>query len=584
MPFFKIDPAIIRFTQYLKKYKVLIALSVLCMILAGSGSSLIALLLGKLTDMGFYEQDPRIIVAAPVGLILIAVLHGGSMYLSNYFLGKISQSILYQLRQQIFKKTLRWPAETYQQNPAGMIASKFVLEANMALSDATRSCIIVVRDSFQLLALTVTLIWQNWMLAGASFLIVPLVVWLLKYINKQMRTSMSSFQESFPNAIVRVKESFEHQKLIKISNTYDYEQGRFESVNEAIRGMMVRMTKVTALGTPLTQLICMTGVAIVLGFAMFLSEKGTLSFGEFVTFLAALLLMTPPLKNLAGVNASFVIIGVAAGSLFHTLDEPLEKDEGKGELENCVGRVSFDGVSLRYPGQTQASLENISLDVHAGESIGIVGLSGSGKSSMINLLPRIWNPTAGRILIDGVDIQTLKLSSLRKNIAVVSQDVFLFDDTIRANIAYGNNDVPDEVLMNAVRAAALEDFIASLPEGLDTMVGEAGSRLSGGQKQRISIARAILKNAPILILDEATSALDSESEASIQKALTQLMKNRTTFIIAHRLSTVAHVDRIIAMEAGHIVETGAPDELRKKGGVYAKLCELQFGEKDDCQC
>ena len=570
-----INPSLKRLLTYLTPYRGLIALAIFFMVAAGAASSLIATLLGKLTDIGFYNQEPWIVIAAPVGLIFISVLHGGSMFMSNYLLGKVSQSVLMTLRQQIFHKFLRWPAAAYQANPTGLISSKFVFEANVALSHATKSCIILIRDTCQVIALTTVLLWHNWMLAIVSLIIGPFVVLLLRYIANRMRTIMSSCQESLASVLVRVKEAYEAQRLVKISNTHDFECRRFAQINEAVRKMMVDMTKVTSLGTPLTQFICMTGVAFVLAFAMYQTHLGSLTLGEFVTFLAALLLLMPPLRNLAGVNAGFVMMTVASESIFATIDEKEEPDSGTDTLDGCRGDVTFEHVSLRYPNADRDAVHDFNLSVKAGDCIALVGLSGSGKTSLVNMIPRFWNPTEGRILIDGKDTQTVRLSSLREQIAIVSQDVVLFDDTIRSNIAYGTPHATDEDIARAVGAAALTEFIDSLPEGLNTPVGEAGNRLSGGQKQRISIARALLKNAPILILDEATSALDSESEAKIKDALTTLMKGRTTFIVAHRLSTIENATLIVAMTDGIVKEMGTRAGLLEKGGLYADLCRLQ---------
>lgn len=556
-------------------YKWTIVLAFVFTMAAGASSSLIASLLGKLMDIGFYNQAAWIIIAAPVGLILISFLHGGSMFLSAYLLRRVSQNVLMKLREEIFHKFLRWPAATYQANPTGLISSKFVFEANVALTRAAKTTLILVRDSCQVVFLTGVLIWHDWILALVTFVIAPMVYMLLRYISQKMRSVMSSCQTSLAGVLVQVKEVYESHRLVKISNTYDFENRRFGKINDDVRKMMVDMTKVTSVGVPLTQFICMTGVAVVLTFALYQTRAGHLTMGDFVTFLAAQLLLMPPLKNLTSVNSGLVMMTVAAESIFKTIDEKEEEDTGTETLENCRGEVVFDHVSLRYPKTDRDAVKDFHLTVKPGDCIALVGFSGSGKSSLVNLLPRFWTPTAGRILIDGKDIRTITLESLRRNIAIVSQEVVLFDDTIRNNIAYGTPDATDEDIARAVEAAALTDFIASLPQGLETPVGEAGNRLSGGQKQRISIARALLKNAPILILDEATSALDSESEAHIKDALTHLMKGRTTFIVAHRLSTIENATLIVAMSEGVVEEMGTRAELLAKDGLYANLCRLQ---------
>lgn len=571
----RISPSMRRLVGYLPPYRWKIALAIFFMVAAGSASGLIATLLGKLTDLGFYEQDPWIIFAAPIGLIFISILHGGSMFMSNFLLGNVSQSVMATLRSQIYHKLIRWPTPTYQANNSGAIASKFVFEANVALSNATKSVIILVRDSFQVLSLTIVLLWHNWMLALVSLVIGPMVAYLLRYISNKMRTVMSTCQTSFDTILGNVRETYDGHRLVKISNAYEFETNRFQKTNESLKNMMIEMTKVTSLGTPVTQFIFMVGVAIVLGFAMYQSHLGILTLGDFVTFLAALLLLMPPLKNLAGVNAGFVMMNLASESIFASIDEKEEDDTGTETLDICRGDLVFDHVSLRYPGTDRDAVHDVTLHAKPGDVIAFVGLSGAGKSSIVQMIPRFWNPTKGKILLDGHDITSLTLESLRRHIAVVTQDVILFDGTIRDNIVYGTPEATDAEITHAIEAAALTDFIASLPQGLDTPVGEAGGRLSGGQKQRISIARALLKNAPILILDEATSALDSESEAKIKDALSRLMEGRTTFIVAHRLSTIENATTIVAMAEGKIQEMGTREALLAKPGLYAELVRLQ---------
>ncbi|MBR4940162.1 MAG: ATP-binding cassette domain-containing protein, partial [Burkholderiaceae bacterium] len=349
----------------------------------------------------------------------------------------------------------------------------------------------------------------------------------------------------------------------------------FGVINRTIRDQQMRILKLTSLGTPATQIITILAVALVVGVALWESQQGWITIGDFITFLTAMLLLMDPLRHMAGLNSTFVTMSVAAKGIFASIDKPLEEDNGTVHLEKASGQVTFEKVTLKYPGSKKSAVTDFSLTVNPGEHIALVGESGSGKSSIINMIPRFWLPTKGRILVDGHDYKDVTLTSLRDNIAIVTQDVFLFDDTIRANIAYGMPNATEEEIQAAVKAAALESFVESLPNGLDTSVGEAGDKLSGGQKQRISIARAILKNAPILILDEATSALDSESERHIQDALDNLMQGRTCFTVAHRLSTIENADRIIVMENSKIIEMGTHQSLIEKDGKYANLVRLQ---------
>mgnify|MGYP005850204939 FL=1 len=545
------------------------------MLTAATTSSLIAVLFGKLTQIGFYDQQPWIVIAAPIGLIFVACLNGGSMFMSNFLLAKVSQSLLFQLRGELFSKILQWPEDAYQRNLTGIIASKFVNEANVALSNAAKSSIILVRDSLQVVGLICVLVWHDITLTLVTLVIAPAIVWLLKYISAKLRSILAGAQQNVATLLVRIKESYDARQIIKVSNTFESEIQRFKTVNDEVRSLALNMTKVSSAATPATQFIGVCGVAVVLVVAMIESQRGLLTLGEFITFLTAMMLILPPLRRLTGINSALVGISVAADSIFATLDEPVESDDGTVALSGVRKEIVFEHVCLRYPSADRDAVHDFSLHVSAGDTIALVGLSGSGKSSLVNLLPRFWNPSAGRILIDGIDYQTVTLASLRQQIAIVSQDVILFDGTIRDNIAYGCPNATPQQIEAAIESASLTEFVSSLPNGLDTPVGEAGSRLSGGQKQRISIARALLKDAPILILDEATSALDAENEHRIKMALARLMKGRTTFIVAHRLSTIEYATKIVAMQAGEIAEVGTHAELLKKDGVYAHLCKLQ---------
>ena len=571
------DPALKRLIRYAAPYKGMMAFAALWMVGAASMSSLAATLLGKLTDLGFYEQQAWVIAAAPAALIGVTLLYAVSTVMSTYVMTKISQSMLVTLRTELFAKILHWPFANYQTHTTGLVCSKFVNEANIALGGAVSAAIILVRDSLQIVALFAVLFWQNWQLTLVALVVGPVGAFIMRAISQRTKRIVKASQAAIAGILSRVQESYKAERLVKISDTYDFEMDRFRPINQKIRRTELKRQIMQGLGTPVTQVITMSGVAVVVAYALFEAQAGRLTIGEFITFLSAMMLLMPPLQHLAGWNATFASISAAAKSIFDTMDEAVEDDKGTVELKDVKGAIEFKDVHLTYPGTTKEAIKGVTLSVRPGEHVALVGLSGSGKSSMVNLVPRFWRVTSGAVTVDGVNVEDCTLANLRDHIAVVSQNVILFDVTIRENIAYGMTHVTDEAVQKAVESAALTDVIAALPQGLDTPVGEAGSLLSGGQKQRISIARALLKNAPILILDEATSALDSESENQIKEALETLMKGRTCLTVAHRLSTIDRADRIVVMKDRGIVEEGTPAELMAKDGAYARMVRLQTG-------
>lgn len=571
------DPALTRLFRYALPYKWQLVMASIWIVGAASMSSLTATLLGRLTDLGFYEKESWVIAAAPATLIGVTLLYAVSTVMSTYLLTKISQSILVTLRTELFARILHWPFANYQSHSTGLVCSKFVNEANIALGGAVSAAIILVRDSLQIIALFAVLFWQNWQLTLVALVVGPVGALIMRAISQRTKRIVKASQSAIAGILSRVQESYKAERLVKISDTYDFEMDRFRPINQKIRRTELKRQIMQGLGTPVTQVITMSGVAVVVAYALFEAQAGRLTIGEFITFLSAMMLLMPPLQHLAGLNATFASISVAAKSIFDTMDEAVEDDKGTVELKDIKGAIEFKDVHLTYPGTTREAIKGVTLSVRPGEHVALVGLSGSGKSSMVNLVPRFWSVTSGAVTVDGVNVEDCTLASLRNHIAVVSQNVILFDTTIRENIAYGMPEVSEAAIEKAVEAAALTEVVAALPKGLDTPVGEAGGLLSGGQKQRISIARALLKDAPILILDEATSALDSESENQIKEALETLMKGRTCLTVAHRLSTIDRADRIVVMQDGVIVEEGTPAELLAKGGAYARMVRLQTG-------
>ncbi len=570
-----LDPDLARLARYALPYRCKLFGAACWMVIVAGTTAVTSKLLGMLTEQGFYEQDTSMIVIAPVALIVITLLYAVAQVMSSYMLTKVSQSMLVTLRGQLFARMLRWPMQTYQQYSSGTVSSKFINEANMALSGAAQSAMVLVRDSLQVLALFGLLLWQNWQLTLVTCIVGPLAASFLGIVRRKTRKIVKDNQTAVANTLSCVQESYRAQRLIKISETYQFENNKFRGINAKIRGTTLKQLKYQGMGTPITQIVTMMGVAVVVAFAMLQAQRGELTIGEFITFLSAMLFLMQPLQNLAGLNATFTGIAVAARSVFSLLDLPTQKDKGTVVLERAQGEIRFENARVRYAESETCALDGLNLTIPPGEHVALIGLSGSGKTTTVNLLPRFVELTEGNVKIDGMDVREYTLESLRSQIAIVSQDVVLFDGTIRENIAYGCPQATDEAIQAAAQAAALTDFLKEQPQGLDSPVGEAGRLLSGGQKQRISIARAILKNAPIVILDEATSALDSESEFKIKQALTTLMKGRTCLIVVHRLSMIDNVDRIVVLKEGRVVEQGAPEELLSQNGVYAEFCRLQ---------
>ncbi len=571
------NPYLMRLFRYLPPYKWYIAGAAAAMAAGGGASSLIALILGKLTDMGFYQQDPIVAVLAPIALIGVAALNGGSQYLSSYLLVRVSQSIMLEIRTLMFERISHWGDELFFKYRCSEVQAKFINEASTALSRAASVMTTMIRDSIQIVCLIGVLIYHNWKLTLVTFVVAPLLAAVLRWVGKRMKKLTSQTQQTFGQLLGTIQESYQGERVVKIYDGYDYERNRFRAVNEKLKDLTLRTQRVEAAGTPLTQLIAMSGVSVVVVYALAQAQSGALTIGEFTTFLSAMLLLMPPIRHLSSLNGTTAAMTAAAESLFAMIDEEPEKDPGEKTLDDYRGAVRFENVGFAYPNTDKPAVKNFSLDVKPGEMIALVGSSGSGKSTLINLIPRFWAATSGEIYFDDVPQSELTLASLRRQIGLVSQEVTIFDDTIAGNIAYGCRDkVTREDIERAAEAAALTDFIATLPQGLDTPVGANGSMLSGGQRQRISIARAFLKNAPILLLDEATSALDTESERHIQKSLDSLLKGRTAFVVAHRLSTIVNADRIVVMREGEIVEIGTHEELLEKKGVYEHLYSIQF--------
>lgn len=575
----KFTPQMRRFAALFLPYKGTIAWAVFAMLVTAGSAALIAMMVGKLTDAGFYDKDATVVYWAPVALVGIALIHGLSTFASSYLLQVVSQDIIMKFRQSMFSSIIYWPAATHLRYPSGRLVSKFINEAGTALGTAAELLTSIVRDSLQIFGLLIVLFYHNWQLTLVAFVVAPVLALILRWVNRKMREYASGFQLSLGDLTSVVQEAIDARHVIKIYDGFAHEESLFGAANERIRKLALKMQIVSSAGNPMTRFVAVAAVSIVVVVALSQAHRGVITIGEFVTFLTALLMLLPPIRHLAALNGSIARLSAAAESVFGVMDEAREENPGTNELHRVKGSVRFEHVSLRYEGTQEDALHDFSLSVQPGETVAIVGSSGAGKSTLIGLIPRFYEPSSGEIYFDDVAQSQVTLSSLRKNLSLVSQDVVLFDDTIAANIAFGLPGATRSQVEAAAKAAYLMPFVETLPNGLDTPVGEAGSRLSGGQKQRISIARALLKNAPILLLDEATSALDTESEKYIQASLNELMQGRTTFVVAHRLSTIEGADKIVVVKDGCIVEIGKHSELLAKNGFYAHLYNIQFSKK-----
>ena len=573
----KVDPDLRRLYRYFLPHKWRLAVAVVFLMGSASMSSVTATLLGKMTDIGFYHQEGWNIYAAPLALIGVTLGFAICTVMSTVLMAKVSQAVLVKLRMQLFESILHWPEAEYQRNTTGRISSKFVNEATMALSGAAQSFIVLVRDSIQVVALLSVLFWYDWQLTLVTFVIIPGLALTLRTISRRIRKIVRESQETLGKMISRVQETYEAERLVKVSNTYDFEEKRFAEVNEHIFKLTLKNIKMTAVTTPVTQMLTMVAIACVVGMALYEAQKGLLTIGEFITFLSALLLMKAPIQHLSGLNGTFASISVAAKSIFDTIDAEREKDDGPDLLiQPGGGTVTFENVTVVYPGKDVPTLKSFSLEIKQGERVALVGQSGSGKTTLVNLIARFLEPSEGRILIDGQDISKVSYRSLRRQMAFVTQDVVLFDSTLKYNLTYGLGNVAECDIQKALEVSSLTELVQALPEGLETRVGEGGNILSGGQKQRVSIARAFLKNAPILIMDEATSALDSKTEQQVVEAMNRLREGRTCITVAHRLGSVMEANRVFVMNAGKVIEEGSPQKLIQMKGFFYRAAKDQL--------
>lgn len=568
-----------RLAEMHRPYWKRLALAFAGMIITAATEPVVPYIFKFLLDKGFTGKVTFSYWLVPAAVIGVFAVRGMSTFLSTYMMTWVSTRLLTDLRRQMFDRMLEFTIGFYSEHTVGRVINSIMFEVQQIVEMITKVFTSIVRSALTVLGLLAWLLYLNWQLTIVTLVLLPLIAIVVRATGRRLKKLNQDSLAVNAQMTQVIEEATRAHQVIKIFGGQNYEKARFEMRAENLRRYTMRMTSTFAATVPVTQLMTACAVAAVIVMALIQSSHGQITAGGFVSFITAMLMLLAPLKQLAEVNGPLQRGMAAAEAVFSLIDTPVERSDGKALTGRVSGRVDFVDVSFAYPGHAQLALKDIDLHVAPGETIAFVGMSGGGKSTLVNLIPGFYPLTGGRILLDGQPIDEIAPASLRAQIAMVSQNVVLFDDTVAANIAYGDKEPDRDRIAAAARAAYLDEVIANLSAGLDTRIGDNGARLSGGQRQRLAIARAIYKDAPLLILDEATSALDTESERAVQAALDGLMRDRTTFVIAHRLSTIERASRIVVLSGGSIVEIGTHHELLRSQGVYANLYRLQFSKE-----
>ena len=573
----------IRLTRYLKPYRARLIAAFVCSGLVAAFSGAYAWLVKPVLDEIFINKNSALLLVLPLALFAVSVLKSLFSYGQNYLMNYVGNQVITDIRQELFGKLIRLPVKYHDANTSGRLVSRVVNDVTL-MANAIAG---VLKDVFQqgltFLAMLGVIFYQNWRLGGVSIIVIPLAVVTMMRMGKRLRALAASGQERMGDMASTLQETLSGIRMVKAYGREEAEAERFKQSNKAFLNTTMKAIQVSSLGSSHMEVIGVVGVAAIIWYGGSLVINGDMTPGAFFSFLTAMFMAFTPIRRLSGSNNTIQQALAAAERVFGVIDLQTEQEMDRGQLvmPPIMRSVVYQDVTFLYEGQTIPALCDVDLEIRAGEMIALVGSSGSGKTTLANLLPRFYEPTAGRLLIDGVDIQSFTLASLRAQIGIVSQEVVLFDDTVLNNIAFGRQGAEEADMVKAAKLAYAHDFIERLPQGYRTMVGERGVKLSGGERQRLAIARAILRDPPLLILDEATSALDTESERVVQLALSNLMEHRTTLVIAHRLSTIQRADRIVVMNRGTIVEMGTHDELLLRGGHYKRLHAMQFQDAPD---
>lgn len=569
-----------RLLGYVKPYWRAFSLAIIGYVIYAASSTALAEMMKRLID-GIQDPDADFRLFLPLFVVGMFAARGLGTFLGTYFMSSVARNLVHALRCDVFNHMLHLPGRFFDAHSSGHLVSRVTYHVEQVTGAATKAVTILLREGLFVIGLVVYLLWTNWMLTLLFLAVTPLIGGVVSYASKRFRRISRRIQRSMGEVTHVASEALSGYRVVRTHGAEAFEKARFARASEVNRRQSMKEALTKATSTPVIQLLVALSLAVLVWLAMSPALMADMTPGEFVAFITAASLMAKPVRQLTEINATVQKGIAAAGELFGLLEEPLEEDRGTVEPGRLQGRVRFEGVRFAYGEDQPEVLKGIDLEVSPGEMVAIVGRSGSGKSTLVGLLPRFYRPTAGRLSIDGVEQGEYRLAPLRRQIALVSQQVTLFNASIADNIAYGVSDADPAAIEAAARAAHAHEFIERMPHGYDSLVGENGVMLSGGQRQRLAIARAIFKDAPLLVLDEATSALDTESERHIQAALEEVCKGRTTFVIAHRLSTIERADRILVMEQGEIVEEGSHDALLARDGAYAALHRLQFQEASE---